>query len=805
MNPQTPQYFFDPKNPRVKLAHEKRLFNNAPFSILLFLLFIILICFGIALIFLKNPLAWLLIGFSSVPIVILFWIKNVLKEILPLDLSSQSSNTSSVFTDLISEDLLTLLKPDFTTLDLIQILPKTKSGLFLMARLELPVAFFERIASLTTIEAVYETSFKICHELNSTEITGAILAVAIIKSSPNYEQILNYFQLSSEDLYQCINWYNYLNGLVKDSKKRARTGGIARDLAFGYTPTLERFALNLSDRYISPSKRVQQAENYEIFDQMINIFSHPGRQNVVLVGAYGSGRSTIVSNFADILMNADSKIPASLKYRQIYSLDVSSLISSAKNPGDLEYLLIKIMNEIYSAKNIILCLDHAHLFFEEGPGSIDISNLLMPILEAGNIRMILIMDEQKFLEISAKNPALSNTLNKIVVHPTDFNETIKILMDQIPFIEIQKNVTYTYRSLVEAYRLSEQYIHDVVMPGKARLLLESAANFSENGLVTVLSVQNAIEGTYGVKVKVADTSEDRDKLLNLETLIHERMVDQKEAVSAVSNALRRAAAGIKKQDRPIGTFLFLGPTGVGKTELAKALASTYFGGEGDIIRLDMNEFVSPDDVARLIRDGATDALSLTAKVMKQPFSVVLLDEIEKAHPSVLTTLLQVLDEGILRDEKNREVSFHDTIIIATSNAGADKIRKKVAEKVELSSFKEELVNKLIENGEFKPEFLNRFDEICLFSPLSKEDLLKVLDLMIASTNKTLTPQKISVIVSDEAKQILIEKGYDPKMGARPMRRIVQKTVENIVASAILSGAATPGSTLTITPSSITID
>lgn len=805
MNPQTPQYFFDPKNPRVKLAHEKRLFNNAPFSILLFLLFIILICFGIALIFLKNPLAWLLIGFSSVPIVILFWIKNVLKEILPLDLSSQSSNTSSVFTDLISEDLLTLLKPDFTTLDLIQILPKTKSGLFLMARLELPVAFFERIAPLTTIEAVYETSFKICHELNSTEITGAILAVAIIKSSPNYEQILNYFQLSPEDLYQCINWYNYLNGLVKDSKKRARTGGIARDLAFGYTPTLERFALNLSDRYINPSKRVQQAENYEIFDQMINIFSHPGRQNVALVGAYGSGRSTIVSNFADILMNADSKIPASLKYRQIYSLDVSSLISSAKNPGDLEYLLIKIMNEIYSAKNIILCLDHAHLFFEEGPGSIDISNLLMPILEAGNIRMILIMDEQKFLEISAKNPALSNTLNKIVVHPTDFNETIKILMDQIPFIEIQKNVTYTYRSLVEAYRLSEQYIHDVVMPGKARLLLESAANFSENGLVTVLSVQNAIEGTYGVKVKVADTSEDRDKLLNLETLIHERMVDQKEAVSAVSNALRRAAAGIKKQDRPIGTFLFLGPTGVGKTELAKALASTYFGGEGDIIRLDMNEFVSPDDVARLIRDGATDALSLTARVMKQPFSVVLLDEIEKAHPSVLTTLLQVLDEGILRDEKNREVSFHDTIIIATSNAGADEIRKKVAEKVELSSFKEELVNKLIENGEFKPEFLNRFDEICLFSPLSKEDLLKVLDLMIASTNKTLTPQKISVIVSDEAKQILIEKGYDPKMGARPMRRIVQKTVENIVASAILSGAATPGSTLTITPSSITID
>ena len=736
------------------------------------------------------------LGFISIPIVILFWIKNVLNEIQPID--------SDDFTNLISEDLIRFLKPDFTTIDLIQIFPKTRSGLFLMARYELPLSFFERIAPIIPIQSIYKTACDLCHQLNSTEITGSILIVAFIKNAPNCEQILSYFQLSLEDLYQGIIWYNYLNGLVKDSKKRPRTGGIARDLAFGYTPTLERYAINLSNRFISPTKKVQQAENFEIFDKMINIFSHPGRENVALIGAYGSGRSTIVSTFAETLMNADSKIPNNLKYRQIYSLDVSALISSAQNPGDLEFLLIKIFNETYSAQNIILCLDNAHLFFEAGPGSIDISNLLMPIIEAGKIRMIFIMDDQKFLEISAKNPALANSLNKIIIHPTDYAETIKILMDQIPYIEMQKNVVYTYRSLTEAYRLSEQYIHDVVMPGKARLLLESAANFAINGLVTPLSVQNAVEQSYGVKVKIATANEDRNKLLNLESLIHERMVDQKEAVSAVCNALRRAAAGIKNQNRPIGTFLFLGPTGVGKTELAKALAATYFDGENDIIRLDMNEFVSPDDVARLIRDGATDSLSLTAQVMKQPFSVVLLDEIEKAHPTVLTTLLQVLDEGILRDEKNREVSFRDCIIIATSNAGADEIREKVAMGVDLSTFKEPLIDLLIQRGEFKPEFLNRFDETCLFSPLSKADLSKILDLMIISTNKTLAPQKIAVVVSDEAKQILIEKGYDPKMGARPMRRIVQKTVENIVASAILSGAATPGSTLTITPSSINI-
>jgi ATP-dependent Clp protease ATP-binding subunit ClpA len=218
----------------------------------------------------------------------------------------------------------------------------------------------------------------------------------------------------------------------------------------------------------------------------------------------------------------------------------------------------------------------------------------------------------------------------------------------------------------------------------------------------------------------------------------------------------------------------------------------------------MNEFVSANDVNRLIRDGASDALSLTAQVMKQPFSVILLDEIEKAHPSVLTTLLQVLDEGILRDEKNREVSFRDSIIIATSNAGANTIREQITAGHKIEEFKEQIIDELINQNEFKPEFLNRFDEICLFKPLSKDDLVKVLDLIIASTNKTLAPQKITVSLTPGAKQVLIDKGYDPKMGARPMRRIVQKTVENFVAAAILSGTATPGSTLTITESEINI-
>ena len=789
---------FDPKNPRVKLARQKKSLNTPALAGLCYFFSVAMLAGGGTLLFIREPIGWIFIGFAVWPLMLVFWVRNALKSV-PV-------KNTDYFTDLISEDLLLLLTDKTTPTELVKILPKSGSGAFLMARFGLSIPLYEQLLSFlpATVEPIYQAAKSIRKKTDSEEITGAIMAVAVIETLPRYEQLLSQFKLDIADLYQGVIWYNYLNGIVKNSGKPVHSGGIARDFAFGYTPTLQRFAVNLSGRYYGPNQHVQQAENTEIINKMVQTFSSGGRQNVALIGAYGSGRSTIVNYFAQTLLNADAKLPRNLKFRQIYALDAPSLISAAKDQGELEYIMINILNEIYSAKNIILCLDNAHLFFEDGPGSINIANLLTPVIESGNIRIILVMDDQKFLEISAKNPALANSLNKIMVHPTDREETLKILMDQVPYFEHQKGVLYTYQALTTAYRLSEQYIHDVEMPGKAKLLLESAATYAENGLVTDKSVENAVEKSYGVKVQVAESTEDREKLLNLEQLIHERMIDQREAVAAISNALRRAAAGVKNQNRPIGTFLFLGPTGVGKTELAQSLSAVYLNGEDHILRLDMNEFVAASDVSRLIRDGASDELSLTAQVMKQPFSVILLDEIEKAHPSVLTTLLQVLDEGILRDEKNREISFRDAIIIATSNAGANTIRDKITAGAKIDDFKEELIDNLISAGEFKPEFLNRFDEICLFKPLSKEDLVQILDLMIAATNKTLEPQKISVQLTPEAKQILIEKGYDPKMGARPMRRMVQKTVENIVAAAILSGAAQPGSSLTITPSEINI-
>lgn len=276
------------------------------------------------------------------------------------------------------------------------------------------------------------------------------------------------------------------------------------------------------------------------------------------------------------------------------------------------------------------------------------------------------------------------------------------------------------------------------------------------------------------------------------------MINQVRAVQVVSDALRRARAGVRNQDRPIGTFLFLGPTGVGKTELSKALADVFFGGEDHLIRIDLNEYVQPNDVSRLIAAAATDQHSLTAQIAHQPFSVVLLDEIEKAHPNVLNTLLQVLDEGILRDINNREVSFRDAIIIATSNAGADRIRQYIEAGWRMEDFEQRFTDELINSNQFRPEFLNRFDEIVLFRPLNQDELLQVINLILKGINKTLAAQKVSVNVTEDARRLLVQAGYDPRMGARPMRRIVQRAVENIVAKRMLGGEVLPGTQMEIT-------
>ena len=755
----------------------------------------LLILLGTVIVFVAGwSMGWAVMGVAVIPFMISQYVAHYVRDLPP--------KMTVAVTDRIEGSVLGHLPARPTPADVASAVGRASSGQFMGARLGISPSLLSTMASTdaNATPALWRTAEDIRVANNMSEITGAILVVAIVRSFPQYESVIAQIHLDDSDLDKGIIWQQHLIQLIKAYKKPRRTGGVGRDWSFGWIPTLQRFGQNISEQIGTGSGllTVGVASHIQAIDQLVDTFGSGGRQNALLVGRPGVGKTTIIHAFAEKLLDASAKVPDNLKFRQVFLLDSSALISAAPGRGELENLITQVLNEAYRAKNIIVCLDNAQLFFEEGVGSVDLSNVLQPILEAGNLRMILAMDEQRFLEIGQRNPTLLSSINRINIPETDRDETITVLQEQLIVTEVQRHVTYMLQAIKEAYRLSERYVHDLAQPGKALKLLESSAGYSESGLVTINSVQQAIEKTLDVKISVASDTEDRERLLNMEELIHKRMVNQTRAVSVVSDALRRARAGVRNENRPIGTFLFLGPTGVGKTELSKALADVYFGGEGRMIRIDLNEYVRAEDVTRLIADGAEDPTSLTAQVMKQPFSVVLLDEIEKAAPEVLATLLQLLDEGILRDIRNREVSFRDAIVIATSNAGADRIREYIERGYEVQQFEHQFVDELINSGQFRPEFLNRFDEIVVFRPFTKDELIQVCDLILAGVNKTLEPQKVSVIVEDEAKLILVDQGYDPRLGARPMRRVIQKAVENTVAKQMLSGTVNPGDMITIT-------
>ncbi|MGK2896300.1 MAG: AAA family ATPase [Candidatus Saccharimonadales bacterium] len=776
---------FDPKSARARKAHLGRALS--PWAATFEVSVLLLIVGGIVLVGFGSAIGWAVIGLAAIPAMIVEWYKHDLRDAAVIKDGKRVD-------DILESEILGVLPSQPTPKDIAAALSRTNSGLFFTTRFGIGGGFLEQVASTNRDDtpAIFAEALKIASQVGN-RMSAGVLILAMVRQLPGKTTLLGHLQLEEDDLVRGINWYHRLHDLIATAQKRPRRpGGIGRDWSFGWIPTLSRFGQNLSE-----AGALYTDIRGETLNQVLKALDS-GVGSIALVGQNGVGKTELVYELASQLMDLASNVPDKLRYHQVFMLDATRLISTAGGKGELEQLVELLLSEAYAAKNIILCLDNAQLFFEEAVGSVDITNLLLPILEAGRLPIILTMDEQRYLQISKRTPALTNAVNRINVHPTSESDTLRVLQDHLPVVEFKRKVTYMYQALHEAYKLGSRYVYDTAMPGQAMTLLEAAADYAESGLVTVRSVGLAIEKTVGVKTNAVDDETERDTLLNMETLIHKRMIGQERAVGVVADALRRARSGVRNQKRPVGTFLFLGPTGVGKTELAKSLAAVYFGGEDKIIRLDMNEFVSSNDVARLIADGADDSGSLTAQVMKQPFSVVLLDEIEKAHSSVLTTLLQLLDEGILRDARNREISFRDTIVIATSNAGADRIQEYLHRGYDLEQFEDTFVDELLSSNVFHPEFLNRFDEIVVFAPLSKPELLQVVDLILNDVNKNLAEQKVTVNVTKDAKDYLVEAGYDPRLGARPMRRVVQRAVENTVAKEMLAQNITAGGTIEIT-------
>lgn len=700
--------------------------------------------------------------------------------------------------DVLDRAILARVTDHTSPQELAQILATQPGGYFFASRFALASEFVQAAArQIASTDVIWQRALELQRTLNTSSIDSAVLVAAILLSNPDADMLLASFELDAQDIQTGVEWFEHIQEMIRVHTERRSYGGIGRDLSFGWAPTLNRVGYNIT-RGIEEGAFVHRriSTRDEVIGQVEHTLSQPGRRNVALVGEVGVGKTTLVHSLAKQLIDATAGSPPNLRFNQIIELDAAHLISVAKGRGELEQLLIHVTNEAIAAKNIILFLDEAQLFFEDGTGSVDLSNLLMPILEGGALKIILSLSDQYWLKISQVNPGLAQLMNRVIVKPLNEEDTLQVLEDGVLLLETKNNVVYMRQAMQEAYKLANRFIHEQAMPGRAMRLLEAAAGFAEQKhFITNRSVRQAVEKSFDVRVQTADTAEERDTLLNLEDKIHERMINQTRAVKLVSDALRRARAGVRNETKPIGTFLFLGPTGVGKTELSKALAAVYFGGEEKMVRVDLNEFSRPDDTNRLLAVGATDPYSLCAQIAKQPFSVVLLDEIEKAHPNVLNLLLQMLDEGTLRDAENKSISFRDAVIIATSNAGADKIREHIAAGEQLEQFEKQFVDELIDAQLFRPEFLNRFDEIILFRPLTPEELTQVVDLLIASLNKRLAAQKVTVTLTHEAKALLAHNGYDPRLGARPLRRTVQRVVENLVAQRMLEGNVSSGQQL----------
>ena len=779
-------YQFSSGSLRIAKARSSRLFPG-PVKLIMSVLAAMSFLAGVVLVTFGAHAGFSLIGFSIIVITSLIWIHRDL-EIL----TAAPIGTTKQLDALLPISLAAKYELRVSSAQLWQLLSTDWATRFISNRFGLDDTTIAQIldSAPLDVDAIWAEAERLSIEQGVTTLEVGAVITALFTLSPELSTYLMKQKLTAADIAEGAHWTRKVRELTHI--KRPIYGGIARDWASGYTPQLERFGTNLSQQVESSGGQLITRERTAQLDDLITgLDSATG--SVVLVGEAGVGKSALLLGLAERLLLGKASL--SLAHYQIYSLSASTILSSAGQQGDIERIVSTLLSEAGSAGNIILALDEAQLFFGQGTGAVNLSQILLPQLQSRSFKIVITLSPGDWQRIKSTNSAMASLLTPLVLAEPTEQDTIRQLADRALYLE-KNGLTTTYRALGEAYRLSGRYFQDESFPGKALKLLEAATSHPDGPFISEKSVQQAIESQFGVKVQTA-TSAESDVLLHLEDKIHERMINQTHAVSVVSNALRRARAGVSNPKRPIGSFLFLGPTGVGKTELAKSIAALYFNDESSVIRLDMSEYQQILDVDRILASAAENPEGLLPRVRQKPFSVVLFDEIEKAHPNILNLFLQLLDEGNLTDTQNHPASFKDAIVIATSNAGSDEIRAHIEAGEDLKDFEAAFTNSLIDSGAFRPELLNRFDEIVLFRPLNEPELGQVVKLMINEVNKTLANQKITVALTDAAAAELVTAGYDPRLGARPMRRMVQRRVEDTIAEMILKGTAQPGDTITL--------
>ena len=535
--------------------------------------------------------------------------------------------------------------------------------------------------------------------------------------------------------------------------------------------------------------------------RVIQILGRRRKNNPMLVGDPGVGKSAIVEGIAIKIINGD--IPPVLADKRLISLDLGSIVAGTKYRGDFEKRFKSIINEVAANPDVILFIDEFHTIVGAGgaSGSLDAANMLKPALARGDIQCIGATTMDEFSKIVEKDGALDRRFQKIVVEHTDIQHTISILGRLKANYEKHHNVVYSDEAIEACVRMSDRYITDRCLPDKAIDAMDEAGsmvrlqNPKKTGTVTAENVAEVISKMTGIPSgKVAEGESAR--LVKMREKISKRIIGQDEAIDKVVRAIQRNRAGIKDPGKPIGTFIFFGPTGVGKTQLAKSLAEYLFDSEDNMVRLDMSEYMEKFNVSRLIGAppgyvGFEEGGQLSERVRRKPYCVVLLDEIEKAHPDVFNLLLQVMDEGRLTDSNGRTVSFRNTILIMTSNVGSrelDEYGSGVGFNTagrNIQSNRKSVLEKAVKKA-FPPEFINRVDEQVFFNPLTKEDIAKIIDIELKGLKSRVREAGFDITVTTAAKRFVADAGYDPSYGARPLKRAIQKYIEDPVSEHIIT-------------------
>ena len=679
-------------------------------------------------------------------------------------------------------------------------------------------------------------------------------------------QIIKNLNLSLSKIRQSIS--KKLGVSLNPNKKssRGRTTPPTQSTSKSKTPTLDSLARDLTkaareerlDPIVGREKEVRR---------LTQILSRRTKNNPVLVGEPGVGKTAIAEGFAQKIIAGE--VPGNLMNKRLMALDMGSLVAGTKYRGEFEERMKKVIEEIYEDGEVILFVDELHTLIGAGgaEGAIDASNILKPALARGELQTIGATTSDEYQKYIEKDAALERRFSSILVNSPTNEETIAILEGLKDRYEDHHHVTISDEAIAAAVNLSARYIQDRELPDKAidlmdesaskvrldltdgpspykaemdklnKLILEKEQAISNQNFEVAAKIrQDEIKQTIRIKdLQESKELEDRPvvnsddiadvlgqwtgipvnklqeteskRLMNLEQELHKRVIGQEEAVSAVARAVRRARSGIKDPNRPIGSFMFLGPTGVGKTELAKSLAEVMFGSEEDLIRIDMSEYMEKFTTSRLVGSppgyvGYDEGGQLTEKIRKKPYSVVLLDEIEKAHPDVFNVLLQVLDDGQLTDGKGRRVDFKNTIIIMSSNLGATALRdeKEVGfgageRKLDHGSMESKIREEMKKH--LRPEFLNRMDEAIVFHALGAKELREIVKLLTDDLINQLAEQGIDLRITNAALDIIADAGYDPEYGARPLRRAIQTKVEDMLSDEIISGAVKAGDSITI--------